>query len=220
MISWVRFWIWMLLMMRLTVAVSVTIMDLSHALPTCFNNARQAMIHFACYGKKKFLKMLLSKFQTSCIIPTLITSSTAVLNLKKRKYAPASFFIFLQSTSTTGDYQWSSGVVESWYPQGVWYNKKICKHCIGTVRLGWIDHPQIGRLLFSATTGRFLFWNSRWVLQCLNHSLQVSEWKSHQWLLRISTTQFLHAKFGEIFENKITNNLRVTPTQPLNLWPP
>jgi hypothetical protein len=27
----------------------------------------------------------------------------------------------------------------------------------------------------------------------------------------------LHAKFGEIFENKITNNLRVTPTQPPNL---
>jgi hypothetical protein len=29
--------------------------------------------------------------------------------------------------------------------------------------------------------------------------------------------QFLHAKFGEIFENKITNNLRVTPTEPPNL---
>jgi hypothetical protein len=27
----------------------------------------------------------------------------------------------------------------------------------------------------------------------------------------------LHAKFGEIFENKITINLRVMPTQPPNL---
>jgi hypothetical protein len=33
-------------------------------------------------------------------------------------------------------------------------------------------------------------------------------------LMRIRATQFLHAKFGEILENKITNNLRVTPTEP------
>jgi hypothetical protein len=57
------------------------------------------------------------------------------------------------------------------------------------------------------TLVRFSVRELHWVLQCLNHSTQVSDWKSHQWLLRIRAAQFLHDKFGEIFENKSTNYL-------------
>jgi membrane associated rhomboid family serine protease len=77
--------------------------------------------------------------------------------------------------------------------------------------------PKFGGAYSQQLPVRFSFRKLRGVLQCLNGSTQVSELKLHQWLLRISTAQFLHAKFGEIFENKITNNLRVTPTEPPNL---
>jgi hypothetical protein len=69
---------------------------------------------------------------------------------------------------------------------------------------------------------QFSFLKLRWVLQCLNHSTRVSEWKSHQRLLKIRATQFLHTKFAKFLKNKITtyNNLHITPTEPPNLWPP
>jgi membrane associated rhomboid family serine protease len=46
---------------------------------------------------------------------------------------------------------------------------------------------------------QFSFWKLCVVLYCMKDCTQLL------WLLRISTAKFLHAKFGKIFENKITN---------------
>jgi hypothetical protein len=80
--------------------------------------------------------------------------------------------------------------------------------CIVLLLYVWpeLTTPKFGGAYSQQPPVRFSFRKLCAVLYCLKDCTQVSEWKSHRWLLRISTVQFLHAEFGKIFENKIINN--------------